>query len=110
MYEAAPKCFALDKKSLNFCDNKSGLKAFASALIRLGRNYAQSSVVDVRELLPSSETVRKEVIKPSEKCDLDFKSELKSILQAGGSVSCDGVKLESNGDKYYDFVVNYLLR
>lgn len=108
LYEAAAKVFSLDNKSLNFCDNKSGMTAFASALVEIGQSYAQGSVIDVKDLLPSSETVRTAVIKLSEKYDNEFKLELPSILAAGGSVSCDGVKLESNGNKYFDFVINYL--
>ena len=108
MYVAAAKVFALDNKSVNFFDNNSGMNEFAIALIQLGQQYSQSYVIDVKELLPSCETVRSEVIKLSEKYDGDFKSELSNILVAGGGVSCEDVKLESNGNKYYDFVLNFL--
>ena len=37
-----------------------------------------------------------------------FNEELKSIIPFGGGIKCDGVKLESNKRKYYDFVMEFL--
>lgn len=36
-----------------------------------------------------------------------FSSELPKIIKFGGVVTCDGLKLDSNGRKYYHFVLIY---
>lgn len=105
---AAAKVYAYDMQPLSFCHGKKGMKEFAAALIRLGQNYPPSTEIDVSKLLPCYNTVRKEVITLSKVVQSEFKIELPKILEQGGAVTCDGVKLESNGKKYYNFNVSYL--
>lgn len=107
--EAAAKASALDLLPLSFCDSKHrGVRQFADALIQLGQCYATTAQIDVGKLLPCGNSIRKGILDLSDKLRLEFKEKLPTLLENGGGISCDGVKLESNGRKYYDFVMNYI--
>lgn len=81
---------------------------FARSTITLGQKYEPSVYIDIRQLLPSNDTVRSEVIKLNKKIQIEFNKELTSIIESGGGDSCDGVKVECNGQNYYDLFINYL--
>lgn len=106
--DAAAIAVALDLQPLSFCQHKVGMTKFAEALIELGQSFAPSVKLNVAKALPCGNTVRSGLIDLSNRMQLEFNTKLPSILEMGGGVTCDGVKLETNGKKYFDFVLNYL--
>lgn len=106
--EAEAKSYALEMLPLGFFDKKNGILSFASSIVALGQKYPPSVQIDIEKLLPCRDTVRSEVIQLSEKVQKTFNLELPAILELGGGITCDGVKLEANGKKHYDMFVNYI--
>lgn len=105
---AASKACALDNLPLSFAYQRKGMETFASTLIEIGQRYSTSSEINIKSLLPSHHAVHDGVLKLAEQYRNDFKSDLKQIVEFGGGVSCDGVKIEQTSKKYYDFVLNYV--
>lgn len=107
--EAVAKLILQDSLPLGFCNEKTGILYFATALIELGQRYTSSVYIDVHKLLPCRDTVGSSVIQLIKNIETEIGIiEHSSILMTDGAVTCDGVKLEATGKGYYDFVLNYL--
>lgn len=93
---------------LSFAYNKHGLLVFATSLVEAGRSVPMATEVDVRDLLPSNNAVRDGVSRLARKQQELFRNnELQAILDCGGGVTSDGLKQDTTGTKYYDFVIHY---
>lgn len=64
--------------------------------------------MDVEKHLPCDYSVRSGITNMSKELQKELNTNISNGLTSCGGVSCDGVKVESNGFKYYDFVVKYL--
>lgn len=105
---AAAKAAVLGNLPLSFAYQKPGFISFARSLVEVGQRFSNASRIDVKKLLPSGHAVRDGVTRLAAEYQESFKDHLKGILDIGGGVTCDGVKVEVSGKKYYDFVLNFV--
>lgn len=93
---------------LSFAYLQDGMVAFASSLVRAGQEVPPSTNVNIPYLLPSPPTVREGVSRLATRLRGEFKEDLPIILGIGGGMTCDGLKLDANGRKYYDLIIHYI--
>lgn len=106
--EAAAKLCSIDSLPLNFCDKKLGMLHFATSLVELGETHSPSCQINMEKLLPCGDPVRAGVLSLCNNLRHNFKSKLSEIFRHGAGATCDGVKLDIPGGKYYDIVLHYL--
>lgn len=105
---AAVFSVVLGTLSLNFLYRHDGMLRFAESLVTAGQSLPPNVEVDVAALFPSPPTVRDGVTKLSSRLRESFKGTLPDLLKLGGGLTCDGLKLDSNGRKYYDLIIHYI--
>lgn len=93
---------------LNFAYRHEGMLMFAEALVSAGQSIPPNKSVDIAYMLPSPPTVRDGVRELATRLRAGFRKELSTILKIGGGLTCDGLKLDANGRKYYDLIIHYL--
>lgn len=107
--EAAAKAATMDTMPLSFCYHKPGFLILARALIEIGQRHPVSASLDVKDALPCANTVRNTISSMASLLRHKIREELMPLMiKAGGGISCDGVKVEETGKKYYDFVVHFI--
>lgn len=102
-------CATLDILPISFCYRKKGFSHIAKALVELGQRHPTSTTVDVKDAFPSAQNMRDTIIKMA----TNVRNELKSggiakIAPVGGGITCDSVKIEERGRKYYEFILNFI--
>lgn len=108
LVRAAARSVVLDNMPLNFAYHRSGFMGLARTLVNIGQSYAAATSINLKTLLPSGTAVREGVLNLASEYRAIFKEKLPEVLRVGGGISCDGVKVELTGKKYYDFVLNYI--
>lgn len=80
-------------------------------MIQLGQQLPSSVAVEVTDALPSvnkvCDTLTKMVV--SLRSEMRNKT-VQDIINFGGGISCDGVKVEQTARKYYNFVSHIIER
>lgn len=93
--------------NLNFAYSQDGMVDFAESIVSAGQSVPPNTDVDIPYLLTSPPTVRNGVTKLAKRLRVDLMDALPRIMRIGGGMTCDGLKLDSNGRKYFDFIVHY---
>lgn len=92
-----------------WCYKKPGMSKFCNAVIKLGQRFPKSAKLNVKPKLKSDTCVCDTIpkIARSRRTSLADGDQLK-ITVMGGGITCDRVKLEETGAKYYDIIVYYI--
>lgn len=93
---------------LSFSSRQIRMVSFAEALVTASRTVAPNVPVDVPALIPSPPTVREGFPLLLDRLRKSFKRTLPYILKVGVGMTFDGIKLETNGIKYYDLIIYYI--
>lgn len=110
LIDAAAAAVVHDSLLLAFAYHKTGFMSLVKTLIEIGQSYSAASSIDMSSLLPTGTAVREGVMYLLEKRNRGIKSETNEILQLRGGILCDGVKVETNGNKYFHFNISYIER
>lgn len=108
--EAASRVFAVDMLPLSiFETHKDGMIKFSKSLVELGKFYSNAAQINVRILLSSANNVCKGFWDVIYFMMNEFKVFLPKLLVQGSRVTYNAAKLQANSQKYYHFVINYIL-
>lgn len=80
----------------------------ARALIEVGQSIHVTRKVDVEQALPCATAVREGILDLARVKREKYNKDLADVVRVGGGITCDGLKNELTGDKFYDFVLHYI--
>lgn len=98
----------MDNRPMNFCDKKPGILQFANVLLKIGQCITSGRCIDAEDSLPCAKLLKEEIKLIGDHCREKLKKSLRQIATVGGGITCDGVKCEVTGKKFYEFLIHYI--
>jgi len=88
---------------LSFAETNVDMLSFMRAVLEMDQSYPVGDRMNVRLLLPNQKTVRAAVKELAAKQRESFReSSIATLLKYCGCITCDGLKQQTTGVKYYD--------
>ncbi|KAI0558044.1 Zinc finger BED domain containing protein [Gracilaria domingensis] len=93
---------------LSFAYKNVMMEGFVRSLVDAGRSVPVNAELDVKDMLPSNNTVRDGIRRIAQSARYNYRTNIvKNVLELGGGVTSDGLKNDVNGTKFYDFTAHY---
>lgn len=90
----------MELRPLSWTKNKEGVERFSSAVFQAGTHMLPGQVINVKDMLPCTKTVRAKLLElEGDKREEDKQTKQLAALSVGAGMSCDGLKQKHTGTK-----------